>query len=53
MKFRMKKNLKNIKNNILTKNTFGKEEKVEIDLNENDNFNINISNLNEEEKFKI
>ena len=47
------KNIKNIKNNILTKNTFGKEEKVEIDLNENDNFNINISDLNEEEKFKI
>jgi hypothetical protein len=47
------KNIKNIKNNILTKNTFGKEEKVEIDLNENDNVNINISDLNEEEKFKI
>ena len=48
-----KKNINNIKNNILNKNTFGKEEKVEIDLNENDNFNINISDLKEEEKFKI
>ena len=46
-------NKNNIKNNILTKNTFGKEQKVEIDQNENDNFNINISDLNEEEKFKI
>jgi hypothetical protein len=48
-----KKNINSIKNNILNKNTFGKEEKVEIDLNENDNFNINISDLKEEEKFKI
>ena len=47
------KDIKNIKNSILTNNNFGKEEKIENDLNENDNFSIDIKNLKEEEKFKI